>query len=92
MHTSAEIYLNNGQVSDMVDVFLFFASALLAMIKHIFMNLHRRKIAENLKSYLKDWSDIKDEASLKIMRVHAKVGYQRIVINVCLIIKLIILI
>ncbi|XP_011498909.1 PREDICTED: odorant receptor 4-like [Ceratosolen solmsi marchali] len=82
MHSLAELYLNNGKISDIVDILLFFASALLSTIKHIFLNIHGDKIAENLKCYTKDWTDVKDETSLKVMRAHVKIyKYQHIIYN-----------
>ena len=74
LHTGWEIYMNNGAVSAMVDVVLFFASAILTLTKHVFLHIHQDKITENMKLYLKDWSNTEDLEFLKVMRSHVKVN------------------
>ena len=73
MHTSVEIYLNKGDVADMIDVWLFFASALLAFMKHKYLHDNQERIAQNIKSYMQDWKNEKSEKSLKIMKTHSMV-------------------
>ncbi|XP_058803147.1 odorant receptor 49a-like [Phymastichus coffea] len=84
VHTTAELYLNNGEIAAMVDVVLFCSSAYLTLAKMIGLHVYRDKIAENLESYRNDWADTKDENSLRIMRDHLKVyRYQFILYNSC---------
>ncbi|XP_014238983.1 uncharacterized protein LOC106660518 [Trichogramma pretiosum] len=81
LHTSIEICLNRSGVSDMVDVCLFFASAFLALIKHTYLHLHGRKIAYNLRSYMRDWRQPSEYGSA-VMRSHFKMyRYQFIIYN-----------
>ncbi|KAL7294713.1 hypothetical protein TKK_0012010 [Trichogramma kaykai] len=81
LHTSIEICLNRSGVSDMVDICLFFASAFLALVKHTYLQLHGRKIAYNLRSYMRDWRQPSEYGSA-VMRSHFKMyRYQFIIYN-----------
>ena len=73
VHSAIEISLSNGPLATMIDAYLFFASALCALLKHINLYYHDDNLFDCLSSFYTDYENVKNQLYIKLMNNYTKI-------------------